>query len=352
MNDANTHLRTIGVFVLTMFMLSFVYYFTLHITTMEFEETEFWSIKTFFKRSGLDYLIRILIAIPTYYLLFIKLKEKTLIQRLPIHFVLACVFVIGGTFTTYAIKDALSWGRLRGYGSAWDFFIPALVYFSAFGFLHAWEHYEVSKHQIKVQAELIQNKLKAEVNALKSSLNPHFLYNTFNSINSTIPPEAEQTREMIADLADLLRYQMDFTSNERITIKEDLQFIRKYLDLEKIRLGDRLKYEIRTDDKINELKILPMLLQPLVENAIIHGISPSIKGGLVIVSVLHNKDSVDFTIENSNLDGMKSNTTGTGKGLSTVTKLLDLQYNQKLDYKISENNHCIVKFSIPQLLCK
>src|SRR5690606_10526197 len=92
--------------------------------------------------------------------------------------------------------------------------------------------------------------LKSELSAIKAQLNPHFLYNIFNTISASVPSENEKTRHMIAELSDLFRYQLKASQTELVPLKDELDFVKKYLDLEKERFEERLEIEISVDDSI------------------------------------------------------------------------------------------------------
>ena len=133
------------------------------------------------------------------------------------------------------------------------------------------------------ELELDRKAMENEINMLKAQIEPHFLFNTLNRISATVPPQHEATRELIARLADTFRYALRSTKEEMVPLKDELSFIRNYLQLEQERFGNRLNVRI-LDENIQDVMIAPMLLQPLVENAIAHGIGPSVKGGTIIIS--------------------------------------------------------------------
>ena len=138
------------------------------------------------------------------------MRNEKLWKRLLVHFVAMPVFVISTQQIYYAIAEKLEWGHLMGTGQVWDLYIPALFYFIQFGVFHAYEHYRENQIKLKLEGELRQAALKSELAAIKAQLNPHFLYNVFNTINASIPAENEQTRDMIAQLSDLFRYQQNW----------------------------------------------------------------------------------------------------------------------------------------------
>lgn len=150
---------------------------------------------------------------------------------------------------------------------------------------------------------------KAEFSALQSKINPHFLFNALNAISTLVRIRPDQARELIANLADFLRYNLDHT-DELIDIQEELQQVKDYVAIEQARFGNKLSVNFDIDDVHN--KIPALLLQPLVENAILHGIQPSAKPGQVSILVKRLlTDEVQVIIED----------TGVGIKPEVITKL-------------------------------
>jgi signal transduction histidine kinase/Tfp pilus assembly protein PilF len=137
---------------------------------------------------------------------------------------------------------------------------------------------ELKEKELKILAS------RAELRALRAQINPHFLFNTLNTIASLIrktPNKAEETVEM---LADVFRYTLAKSGTDVIPLAEELDFLRAYLEIEKVRFGSKLQVEIKVDPEAEQVKIPSMLLQPLVENAVKHGIAPKVEGGKIVLS--------------------------------------------------------------------
>jgi Tfp pilus assembly protein PilF/two-component sensor histidine kinase len=137
---------------------------------------------------------------------------------------------------------------------------------------------ELKEKELKILAS------RAELRALRAQINPHFLFNALNTIASLIrktPNKAEETVEM---LADVFRYTLAKSGTDIIPLAEELNFLQAYLEIEKARFGSKLQVEIKVDPQAEQVKIPSMLLQPLVENAIKHGIAPKVEGGKVAIS--------------------------------------------------------------------
>ena len=185
------------------------------------------------------------------------------------------------------------------------------------------------------------------MSALKAQLNPHFLYNVFNTINASVPPDMENTREMIASLSDLFRYQLKASIEDLVPLKDEIEFIRKYLELEKLRFDSRLQFEIIVPYEIESVSIPPMILQPLVENAVKHGLSPLIEGGKVKVEVKKSNNILHFSVSDSGIgikcfDGIFEK----GIGLGNTQQRLNKMYHSKLTLTQNHPRGLIVSFSL------
>ena len=125
---------------------------------------------------------------------------------------------------------------------------------------------------------------KARYKALQSQINPHFLFNTLNIISRTaLFEEANSTVDLIDNLASIFRYTLEY--HDDVTIEKELQFVREYLTIQQFRFADRLDFSIHCPEEFNEVKIPPLVIQPFVENAMIHGLEPKVEGGRVEIVV-------------------------------------------------------------------
>jgi len=178
--------------------------------------------------------------------------------------------------------------------------------------------------------------LKSELSALKAQLNPHFLYNVFNTISASVPAEQEGTRELIAKLSDLFRYQLKATKTELIPLHEELEFVEKYLDLEKARFEDRLEIIVDVPQSIRKEKVPPMILQPLVENSLRHGLSSLIEGGEICIRIKKVADKIQFEVSDTGIGvADKSKLFDVGIGLTNTKLRLEKMYGSEM--KISDN---------------
>ena len=139
-------------------------------------------------------------------------------------------------------------------------------------------------------SRLRELKTKAELDALHSKVNPHFLYNALNSIADLSITDGKKARKMTVALADLFRYSINYSNNNYSTVKEEVEMTEVYLQIEKIRFEDKLNYTVNVDDELGHYLVPRFILQPLVENAVKHGLKAPGKMTEIILEVKKNGD--------------------------------------------------------------
>jgi hypothetical protein len=160
--------------------------------------------------------------------------------------------------------------------------------------------------KLRVQVERAQTELarkdletaRAQALALQSQINPHFFFNTLNSISALIDDNPAASKRMIGRLADMFRYTLGCTHSEFVTLEQELQFVRDYLDIEQARFPTRLRVEM-PQGPLPPVHVPGLVLQPLVENAVKHGIAPRIDGGVVSIRVTHNGETARISVGNT-----------------------------------------------------
>ncbi len=159
------------------------------------------------------------------------------------------------------------------YLSTKKFHLNLLTYFVIVGVSHAVEYYRRYQERERTAALLEAQLSRAQLQALKMQLHPHFLFNTLNTISALIHRDPRAADRMVARLGDLLRLTLDNHGVEEVTLKEELEFLAKYLEIERTRFHDRLSVYMEIEPESLDARVPNLLLQPLVENAIKHGIS-------------------------------------------------------------------------------
>jgi two-component system LytT family sensor kinase len=199
-----------------------------------------------------------------------------------------------------AVVGVGAWSRLSG---TWvlaeayrEMFWSILVYCLIVG---VWEVYRY--HQRFVSAGLKMERLErsfsdARLNALRMQLDPHFLFNALNTVSSQVERDPKLARKMIEHLGDLLRLSLRSQGRHEISLAEELDFLGHYLAIQKIRFGDALTVEITIDPDVRDAMVPSLFIQPLVENAIRHGISKRARGGTILLQAKRNDSQLQIQV--------------------------------------------------------
>jgi len=164
---------------------------------------------------------------------------------------------------------------------------------------------------------------EAELRALRAQLNPHFLFNSLNSINALVGSDPEGARRMCESLGDFLRRTLALGARDSVTLGEELTLVERYLDIEQTRFGDRLRVERALDADAAVCHVPPLLLQPLVENAIKHGIQDCVDGGVIRIEAQRSGGTLRVAVENP-VDADAPQRRGEGVGLENVRRRLEV----------------------------
>ncbi|MCM5530118.1 sensor histidine kinase [Parasegetibacter sp. NRK P23] len=180
-----------------------------------------------------------------------------------------------------------------------------------------------------------------ELKTIKSHINPHFIFNALNSIRALVDEDPIRARTAITELSNILRSSLQAEKQETVPLEKELNIVKDYLALEHIRFEDRLQVEYDIDEDTLDQPIPPMMLQTLVENAIKHGISKQVDGGLVRIISDFKDDHHELIIQNTGrLNGGKN---GDGFGLNSTQNRLSLLFGEKSDFEIKEINGNMVE---------
>ena len=193
----------------------------------------------------------------------------------------------------------------------------------------------------------IQTEARSRIQALQARIRPHFLFNSMNTIASLTQTEPMKAEKAVLDLADLFRASLGH--QDKVTLREELDFTKRYINIEELRLGDRLKVELHLQDNISLSTLIPaLILQPLVENAIYHGIEPLTDGGTVRIEIDSTARELQLTITNPKpleRDPLRS---GNKMAQDNIRQRLQLAYGDQSKMKIKESDEDYsVSFHIP-----
>jgi LytS/YehU family sensor histidine kinase len=188
-------------------------------------------------------------------------------------------------------------------------------------------------------------KTQAELQTLQSRINPHFLYNSLNSIASLIHIDADKAEDMTLKLSKLFRYSIN-TQNEYVTaVKDEIEIVKTYLDIERVRFGDRINFVFDVDDDILDNQMPRFILQPLVENALKHGLNDMVNGGELQVKISKTDKELNLVVA----DNGKSFPTelNAGYGLQSTYDKLQLLYLDAYSLQIINEPLKQIKITIP-----
>jgi LytS/YehU family sensor histidine kinase len=188
---------------------------------------------------------------------------------------------------------------------------------------------------------------ETELKMLRSQINPHFLFNSLNSVSSLTITDPEKAREMVIKLSEFMRYALSGKDEKLVELKNELDNLKLYLEIEKVRFGSRLITEENVAVDCLEIPIPVMLLQPLYENAIKHGVYESTENIRIITVAERKGEFLEITISN-NYDPASVPAKGTGTGILNVSRRLDLFYGKSGTITTKKDNGIfIVKLFIP-----
>ncbi|GAA0878944.1 hypothetical protein GCM10009119_19120 [Algoriphagus jejuensis] len=269
------------------------------------------------------------------------------------------VFVVDRVFGLFTPKGKNGWllfavpfflsliGTLaHGYGMAWLYrSADHYLEFLSFGFYLRWAILALAEllvallalvvskleRQEEIQqreAQMLQLSKDAELAQLRQQLQPHFLFNSLNSINALVGSQPQKAREMVLQLSEFLRGTIRKDSQSWISLKEELNYLKLYLEIERVRFGHRLVVDFEVEPSLEDSKIPQLLIQPLVENAIKHGLYGVT--GAVKIDLKCRKEGNYLILEVSNpFDPESAAPEGTGFGLSSVGRRLYLLFGRK-----------------------
>ena len=225
---------------------------------------------------------------------------------------------------------------------SWVFLVWALLYFG----VRYWQELFTERIKSKEALILAQN---AQLQMLRNQLNPHFLFNSLNSIQGLIYKNQGLADSMISELSEFLRYSLKYNTMVFVPVREELEILKKYLSIEKIRFDERLEYKIDADISLLDHEIPCFIAQPLVENSIKHGLSNNPVGIKILIKVYRSDRYL--RIEVANTGSLLSASWTPGIGIRNILERLENMYPEKHSFSLSEEED-LVKATIQIPLSK
>lgn len=192
-----------------------------------------------------------------------------------------------------------------------------------------------------------QRLTEANFRVLQAQIEPHFLFNTLSNVLSLISTRPDQAEQMLGNFTEYLRASLQQTRSDRIELKDELATIRSYLDIMTVRMGNRLRYYIDVPPELLQVMVPPLLMQPLVENAVEHGIDPKPEGGVITVHAERDGDMLILEISDTG-DGITSSDS-MGVGMTNIRDRLQLLYHEQASFRVKVNSPrgTTVRLTIP-----
>ena len=179
--------------------------------------------------------------------------------------------------------------------------LSILIYMGVVGIWSAYSYYQKYRERELMASQLEARLAQSRLQVLKMQLHPHFLFNTLNAISELIYKDPESADRMLTDLSDLLRLSFENLEVQEISLKQELEFLEKYLEIEQMRFHDRLSVHMRIAPDVLDASVPNMILQPLVENAIKHGIAPRSSGGRIDINAERNNGHLEIEVSDDGL---------------------------------------------------
>ncbi len=255
-------------------------------------------------------------------------------------------FLVGIFYWQFVERTTLSNDAIQSNFLVFYGIIPPIV---ACIYFFLWQRSRQINRKISDQefqlANLEKLKTKAELDALQARINPHFLYNSLNSIAGLVHENPDKAEQMTLLLSKLFRHTTGTKDQHFNTIKNELEIVKTYLDIEKVRFGERLSYFVDVDEALKEKEIPCFLLQPIVENAIKHGISKIATQGEIHVEIKQENGFLKLAVHDNG--PAFSDNFFTGYGLQSIQDKLKLLYGNKAQLDIQNNNYKQVIIKLP-----
>ncbi len=267
------------------------------------------------------------------------------------HITFASIFVITWMFLSSELLKILipstDYHLFLKHSIVYRSIIGFLLYISMVLFFYLRQNLESFKQRIEFESNMNNMLKESQLQVLRSQINPHFLFNSLNSLNSLIVSNSEKASEMLVELSDYMRYSINSINEQFTSLSYEISQVERYVSIEKIRFENRLVFEIDVCSDCNEIKIPSMLLQPLIENAIKHGLYSNIEGVNINLKIYKEINWLFIEISN-NFCKDKTSPKGTGLGIRNIQDRLVKLFGMNDLFQISiENNTFNAKIRIP-----
>ncbi len=270
------------------------------------------------------------------------LDRQSWLKNTLIHIFLSSVFAIA-LLSVYVVitawiglqpADRSLWANLRSQYIG-TFHSEVLTYWAAVGLTHALIYYRKFRER-EIRASQLEAQLaRAQLDALRMQLQPHFLFNTLNTISVLMKENVELANHLLLRLSDLLRLALRNNDTHEVTLREELEFLRNYLEIEQTRFQDRLTVRYDIDEQAEDAQVPNLILQPLVENAIRHAVAPQPGKSIVEIRAVRSNGNIEIQVVDDGPGMQPATANGKGIGLSNTRARLDKLYGSAHSFQLS-----------------
>jgi sensor histidine kinase YesM len=285
----------------------------------------------------------------------VPLERGRMLRGIAVHLAAAVILSLARVAFVAEVSRHVAWLEERSFDRQfWGRFHQYLLYYALLlGIAHAVLYHGRYRERERAAERLAAGLAEARLQALKMQLQPHFLFNTLNAISALIPDEAKPARRMVARLGDLLRISLEHEATQEVTLREELAFLQLYLEIEQARLEERLTVVMEIAPETLDARVPHLVLQPLVENAVRHGIAPRIEPGRVEISAARGTDDrflhLEVRDDGPGVDRDVQARTRKGVGLANIQSRLEQLYDG--EHRFELDNHpgggAVVRISLP-----
>jgi len=267
----------------------------------------------------------------------VSLARSKWIVRIPMIIVVGLAVAMAVYFVLDVARDVIFENALRRGGSVFApfrdlgrfrFVNQLLVFFSILAAGFAREYFLRDQGRQREAVELQAQLAEARLDALRMQVNPHFLFNTLNAISALVERDPGGVRRMIARLSELLRHTIDRNRSDEVPLREELAFIRRYIEIMEIRFQGRLRVRMEIENEILDALVPDFILQPIVENALEHGVSRAAGAGEITIAARRDGDRVILTVRD-NGPGISENVGSGGVGVANTRERIEHLYGDQ-----------------------
>jgi two-component system, LytTR family, sensor kinase len=309
-------------------------------------------------RNLADWYVFAILSIPVWWLArHFPIERARWHRTLFVHLVAATLFSLCWMFFRAAVEHLQSRGNPQPvpfetaftHALVATFVFNAVIYWALVSVAHALGYYFKFQERTVRAAELEKRLTEARLQALQMQLNPHFLFNTLHAISSLMHQNVEAADRMLARLSDLLRYALESTDSQEVPLRKELDFLTRYLEIEQTRFGERLQVHMQIEPAAMDANVPNLILQPLVENAIKHGIEPHARPGIVELRARNENGTLRLEVEDNGGGLQSTKPSGFGVGLANTRARLEQLYGEdhRLEMVKGARGGLLVRLSIP-----